>query len=65
MYMDIRWRETENKFIEQVKINAIFLFDIAKDYRRAWIVSLMDSWRAQRIAYELERTQHWRVSNMF
>ena len=43
MYMDIRWRETENEFIEQIKINATFIFDTAKDSRRARITSSMDS----------------------
>ena len=55
MYMDIRWKETENDFIERVKTNANFVFDMAKDYRKARIVSTIDVRGTQRITYELER----------
>ena len=41
--MDIRWRETENEFIEQARLNVIFVFDTAKNYQRARITSLLDS----------------------
>ena len=58
MYMDIRWKETENKFIERARTNATFVFDTAKDYRKVRITSSMDSQGAQRIAYELERDLH-------
>ena len=58
MYMDIRWRETENEFIERARTNATFVFDTAKDYRRAQITSSANSREAQRIAYELERDLH-------
>ena len=58
MYMGIRWRETEHEFIERAKTNATFVFDMAKDYRRARIVSSMDSREAQQIAYEMERDLH-------
>ena len=42
MYMDIRWKETENNFIERAKSNASFVFDTAKNYRKARIVSSLD-----------------------
>ena len=58
MYMDIIWKETENDFIERAKANANFVFDTAKDYRRARIVSTIDVRGTQQIAYELERDLH-------
>ena len=58
MYMNIKWRETENEFIERTRLNTTFVFDTAKDYRRARIVSSMDSQGAQRIAYKLQKNLH-------
>ena len=58
MYMDIIWKETENDFIERAKANANFVFDTAKDYRRARIVSTIDIHGIEQIAYELERDLH-------
>ena len=58
MYMEIRWREIEHEFIERVKTNATFVFDTAKYYRRARIVSSMDSRRAQQMAYDMKRDLH-------
>ena len=56
--MHIKWRKSENEFIERTKINATFVLDTAKDYWRARIVLSMDSWGAQQIAYVLERELH-------
>jgi hypothetical protein len=58
MYMDIRLKETENDFIKRAKTNANFVFDSAKYYWKARIVSTIDVRGTQRIAYELERNLH-------
>ena len=55
MYMDIRCREIEHKFIERAKTNATFVLDTAKYCWRARIVSSMDSRGAQQMAYGIEK----------
>ena len=55
MYMDIRWKESEDVFIKRAKMNTSFLFDAARDYRRARIVSSVDTRGPQTISLELER----------
>lgn len=50
--------KTENEFFERAKKNATFVFDTAKEYRKARIVSSMDYRGPQQIANELQRDLH-------